>query len=161
MTKGQFIELVEKEQGPLRRFLCALCGGDRTVADDIAQEALMKAYLSYTRFEGRAKFSTWLFRIACNCYYDWRKTALPAASDVRREGFSDEEADGNFRHQGLYMAIDSLSENEKAAVLLYYMEDRPVKEIAEITGMPSVTVRSHLFWARKHLKAFLESERMK
>ena len=45
------------------------------IADDLAQDALLKAYMSYTRFEGRSKFSTWLFRIAYNCFYDWKKGA--------------------------------------------------------------------------------------
>ncbi len=58
MTKEQFIEFVGQEQVPLRRFLCALCGGDSSTADDLAQEALLKAYMSFERFEGRARFST-------------------------------------------------------------------------------------------------------
>ena len=70
VDKAQFIEMVSREQESLRRFLCVLCRGDAFRADDIAQEALLKAYLSFGKFEGRAKFSTWLFRIAYNCFYD-------------------------------------------------------------------------------------------
>lgn len=163
MTREQFIASVSAEQESLRRFLCALCGGDRFMADDIAQEALLKAYLSFTRFEGRSRFGTWLFRIACNCFYDRKKQGaslrggtfadLPAS-----EGFSDEESDAGFRYQKLYAAVDELPENEKVAVLLFYMEDKSVKEISDITGMPQVTVRSHLFRARKHLKKFLSDD---
>lgn len=193
MTKEQFIEFVGQEQVPLRRFLCALCGGDSSTADDLAQEALLKAYMSFERFEGRARFSTWLFRIACNCFYDWKKSASrrmagpgsvrtekpfgfgdtvgqpgcgPSASGnagyddrsatVMQETCSDEEADSRFRYQQLYMAIDSLSDREKTVVLLFYMEDKSIKEITDITGMTSVTVRSHLFRARAHLMAFLK-----
>lgn len=64
MTREQFIQEISREQEPLRRFLCLLCEGDSFRADDLAQEALLKAYLSFERFEGRSKFSTWLFRIA-------------------------------------------------------------------------------------------------
>ncbi len=204
MTREQFIELVEEVQGPLRRFLCVLCGGDAFRADDLAQEALLKAYLSFEGFEGRARFSTWLFRIAYNCFYDWRKAesrnpaVLPgggsgcrsgaagdpaiadigssgsvdgsAVAGVRRSGSaggygdgagieicSDEEADARFMYQQLYMAIDRLPVKEKAVVLLFYMEEKSVKEIVEITGMTSVTVRSHLFRARAHLRSFLHN----
>ena len=74
MTKEQFIELITKEQESLRRFLRGLCSGDGFLADDLAQEALLKAYLSFERFEGRSRFSTWLFRIAFNCWYEDRKS---------------------------------------------------------------------------------------
>ena len=70
MTKEQFIEMIALEQESLRRFLRGLCSGDGFRADDLAQEALLKAYLSFERFEGRSKFSTWLFRIAFNSWYD-------------------------------------------------------------------------------------------
>lgn len=70
---------------------------------------------------------------------------------------SDEEADARFMYQQLYMAIDRLSVKEKAVVLLFYMEEKSIKEIVDITGMTSVTVRSHLFRARAHLRSFLDN----
>ena len=56
----------------------------------------------------------------------------------------------------LYAAIDGLTSSEKATVLLFYIEDYSTKEIAEILGMASVTVRSHLHRARRHLRKILE-----
>ena len=67
MTQERFISLVRTEQEPLRRFLLALCGGDAALADDIAQDALVRAYVASGSFLGLSKFSTWLFRIAYNC----------------------------------------------------------------------------------------------
>ena len=67
MTSEQFIDLVRTEQEPLRRFLLALCSGDSALADDIAQDALVRAYESTGSFLGRTKFKTWIFRIAYNC----------------------------------------------------------------------------------------------
>lgn len=162
MTREGFIELVAKEQESLRRFLCLLCGGDSSLADDIAQEALLKAYLSFERFEGRAKFSTWLFRIAYNCFYDnLRRNSKKDGDSVLPEDFdcpdSDETADKRFRHQQLYLAIEGLSRNEKEVVLLFYMEGKSVREIELITGIPSGTVRSHLSRARAHLRERLSS----
>jgi len=179
LTKEQFIEQVALSQEPLRRFLRVLCGGDASRADDIAQEALLKAYMSFRRFEGRAKFSTWLFRIAYNCFCDERKRSEKIAASSLDEDFPDvnvslaadgretrkvasltedgAEADRRFEHQQLYLAIDALSAPEKAVVLLFYMEEKSIKEIECITGMPSGTVRSHLSRARAHMKAFLSS----
>lgn len=175
MTKEQFIEQLTHEQEPLRRFLRVLCGGDRSRADDIAQEAMLKAYLSFERFEGRARFSTWLFRIAYNCFYDnMQKVSMAAGEPLPEEqasasqdgkpeiryGYIDESepADKKFRYQQLYLAINALSQNEKEIVVLFYMEEKSIKEIEVITGMPSGTIRSHLSRARGHLRSFLSSK---
>ena len=169
MTKEQFIELIAVEQESLRRFLRGLCAGDGFLADDIAQEALLKAYLSFERFQGRSRFSTWLFRIAYNCWYDHLKKAggkddwisvNDSDWNVRKEVADVEDdshsADTKYEQQQLYLAIWSLSRQEQAVVLLFYMEDKSVKEIEVITGMPSGTVRSHLSRARVHLRQYLE-----
>ena len=161
MTREQFIELVAQEQKPLRRFLCALCGGDSSMADDLAQEALLKAYLSFGKFEGRSRFSTWLFRIAYNCFCDSRKASgkcptepITFAEEQRADSTAD--ASSRFSHQDLYLAMERLSEAEKAVTLLFYMEDKSIRDIEAITGIPSGTVRSHLSRARQHLRKYME-----
>lgn len=164
MTKDQFIEMIALEQESLRRFLRGLCSGDGFLADDIAQEALLKAYLSFERFEGRARFSTWLFRIAFNCWYDSRKRAGKESEWLSLEagppGETDvQESDIDIRHehQQLYMAIGDLPLQEQTVILLFYMEEKSIKEIEMITGMPSGTIRSHLSRGRRHLKEYLET----
>jgi RNA polymerase sigma-70 factor (ECF subfamily) len=141
MTKQQFIELAAAEQESLRRFLCGLCGGDGFRADDIAQEALLKAYLSFERFQGRSRFSTWLFRIAYNCWYDQLQNYPDNESvdlqEVRKVEDEGSTADKKYEYQQLYDAIGSLNRQEQAVILLFYMEEKSVKEIEVITGMPS------------------------
>ena len=63
MSPERFIDLIRAEQESLRRFLLALCGGDESLADDIAQDALVRAYVASGSFLGLSKFSTWLFRM--------------------------------------------------------------------------------------------------
>ena len=70
MSPERFIDHIRAEQESLRRFLLVLCGGDSQEADDIAQDALIRAYVASSSFLGLSKFSTWLFRIAYNCYID-------------------------------------------------------------------------------------------
>ena len=167
MTRQQFIDQVEAEQESLRRFLRGLCGGDGFRADDLAQEALLKAYLSFERFEGRSRFSTWLFRIAYNCWHDQLRVSdresgrMDALEGIDLSGLDDEgaSADRRFEHQQLYIAIGSLKPQERAVILLFYMEEKSLKDIEAVTGLPSGTVRSHLFRARKHLKKFLSNLR--
>ena len=160
MNKQQFIELAAAEQESLRRFLRGLCGGDGFRADDIAQEALLKAYLSFERFQGRSRFSTWLLRIAYNCWYDQLQNYPDNESvdlqEVRKVEDEGSTADKKYEYQQLYAAIGSLTRQEQAVILLFYMEEKSVKEIEVITGMPSGTIRSHLSRARGHLKQYLE-----
>lgn len=163
MTRKQFIELIAAEQESLRRFLRGLCAGDGFLADDLAQEALLKAYLSYERFEGRSRFSTWLFRIAYNCYCDhtrksgkeegWQSLEESAGEAGKVE--VEPSVDRKYEHLQLYMAIRQLAAHEQAVILLFYMEEKSIREIMDIMGMPSGTVRSCLSRGRQHLKQYL------
>ena len=166
MTKEQFIEMITNEQESLRRFLRGLCSGDGFRADDLAQEALLKAYLSFERFEGRSRFSTWLFRIAFNCWYDSQNMAGKESEwlslEDRPPGDShadaaESEIERTYEHQQLYLAIGNLPLQEQTVILLFYMEEKSIKEIEIITGMPSGTVRSHLSRGRRHLKEYLDT----
>lgn len=154
MTRERFIDLVRVEQEPLRRFLLALCNGNAALADDIAQDALVRAYVASGSFLGLSKFSTWLFRIAYNCYIDHhRKARLDEAPvEAALAVPADDSTDASFRYQQLYQALDLLPEKEKAAIALFYFEDRSIKEIASILDIPQGTVKYHLSLGRTHLK---------
>ena len=158
MTQERFISLVRAEQEPLRRFLLALCGGDAALADDVAQDALVRAYVASGSFLGLSKFSTWLFRIAYNCYIDHCRKARPdeAPVDDALNLPAEDASDASFRYQQLYQALDRLPEKEKAAISLFYFEDRSIKEIAAILGMPQGTVKYHLSMGRTHLKQHIQ-----
>ena len=159
MTREHFIDLIRVEQVSLRRFLLALCAGNGTEADDIAQESLIRAYVASGSFLGLSSFRTWLFRIAYNCFIDFRRRRKWESVSVEKQEVTSipalETADASFRYQKLYQALDRLPEQERAAVALHYFEDRSIKEIAAILQMPSVTVKYHLFSARNHLKTII------
>ena len=159
MTRDEFIGLASAEQESLRRFLLSLCN-DAALADDIAQDALVNAYVASASFRGAARFSTWLFRIAYNCFIDRmrgrRLQTAPLDSPAARAVPGPEAADGRFRHEDLHRAIGMLPDKERAALLLFYMEDKPVKEVADILEMPAGSVRAYLTRGRKHVKEYLE-----
>ena len=157
MSPERFIDLVRAEQESLRRFLLALCGGNAFEADDIAQDALIRAYVASGSFLGLSRFSTWLFRIAYNCYIDRcrkpRAETVPTDTPQALNVTSGEETDAGFKYQQLYQALDSLQEKEKAAIILHYFEDLSIKEIASILQIPSGTVKYHLSTGRTRLKS--------
>lgn len=160
MSPERFIDLVRAEQESIRRFLLALCAGDSQEADDIAQDALIRAYIASGSFLGLSKFSTWLFRIAYNCYLDrQRRSRHETISTDSVQALSipsTEQADDQFRYQQLYKALEQLPEKEKAAIVLHYFEDLSIKEIASILQSPPGTIKYHLSLGRNHLKSILQ-----
>lgn len=153
MTRERFISEVRACQGRLRRFLTSLCG-DPALADDIAQEALVRAYVNSGRFVGN--FKAWLFRIAYNCFIDNLRRVPEPASDMDSpealrvtDGSS---ADSSFRHEELQRALGMIPEKERTAIVLHYFEDLPVKDIAAIMQAPQGTVKYYLSVGRDHLK---------
>ena len=160
MSPERFIDLVRAEQESLRRFLLALCAGDSQEADDIAQDALIRAYIASGSFLGLSKFSTWLFRIAYNCYLDRQRRSRPetiSTDSVQALSIpSTEQADDQFRYQQLYKALEQLPEKEKAAIVLHYFEDLSIKEIASVLQSPPGTIKYHLSLGRNHLKSILQ-----
>lgn len=166
MSKDQFISYLESNQESLRRFLIVLCHGDKMTADDIAQDAMLKAWMKISSFDEKSKFSTWIFKIAYNTYLDfqkssWRKNNESLDENIDNENFiSEYSADETFLNDKLYAAIDKLPIWERSAVLLYYLEEKPIKEISKILEMPQSTIMSHLFRARKHLKSLLKNNRL-
>jgi len=158
VNRKEFEIQVQLNQEPLRRFLRNLCRGDAALADDIAQEAFIKAFLHLDAFGGRSSFSTWLFRIAYNCFCD-NKRATERYSPTEVESLTvmaSEKADQGFDHQELYLALDRLNAKERSALLLFYMEEKSLKEISDITRMPVNTIKAHLSRGRLHVSEHLK-----
>ncbi|MCQ2168606.1 MAG: RNA polymerase sigma factor [Bacteroidales bacterium] len=162
MNTERFIELVRSNQEPLRRFLITLCCGNREEAEDIAQDTFVKAYLSSPTFEERYKFSTWLFKIAYNTYLDRGKRAGSNVhfTVIGEDGWIPEASveDDNFKYQGLYQALNKISERERTAILLHYIGGYSVKESANIMGCSPGALKLLLMRGRNKLKELLDLE---
>jgi RNA polymerase sigma-70 factor, ECF subfamily len=153
-----FAELVRRHQARVRGLLLRLCS-DRTLSDDLAQEVFLRAYRGLVGFEGRSSFGTWLYRIAYNIYLNHRTRskqwgALPedyeVAAAAPEDALSPPRSD---LRRDLRAAIDTLPERYRAVVVLYYLQEIPYPEIAEILEIPLGTVKTHLHRAKKVLRA--------
>ena len=158
MTREKFITQVEATQKAFRSFLVALCCGDKTLADDIAQESYVKAYLSCEHLTNAEKFKSWLHTIGYNTFLTHKRAErftvdYEAARDIR----SQDDADASFAYQGLYSALQKLPPRERNSVLLFYMEGYSIKEIAVIEDTTQDAVKQHLSRGRKHLRALLDN----
>lgn len=156
MTREQFITHVESTQKAFRRFLTALCCGDASLADDVAQEAYIKAYLSSEGFNNPDKFTAWIYRIGYNTFINHKRSEKPMAGyDEALHIPSESRPDDSFRYQQLYMALNNLPPKQRTSILLFYLEDYSIKEIAEITGASQDAVKQHLLRGRNHLRGLL------
>ncbi|MBD5345775.1 MAG: RNA polymerase sigma factor [Bacteroides sp.] len=159
-----FGQLVNAYSDPLRRFMLSLTKGDYALADDLAQETFIKAYLSIRSFEGVARFRTWLFRIAYNEFISHTRKAVPLQSldnltDLSDESDPSELPDTDNTITTLEEAIQSLPPQHRATIQLYYYEKFSIARISTVTGIPEGTVKSYLSRARKRLASLLQQYR--
>ena len=157
MTRDVFIAHVEREQEALRGFLLALCCGNKSDADDLAQDTLVKAYLSLTGFQDKGRFRSWLFKIAHNTFLNHMARQRTTESiDKARTLVSNTAADSSFEHQDLYMALRALPPKERSAITLFYLNGYSIKDIAKITDASEGAVKTQLSRGRDKLKAKLQ-----
>lgn len=162
-NREAFSRLVEAYQEGLRRFILNLTGGDSCLADDLAQETFLKAWLGIRSFKGISGFKTWLYRIAVNEFVSYRrKRALLQLADI--DSGLNNITEAVSMHDALDAKMDvaallkTLSDAERIVTLLFYLEDVPIKKICQITSMPEGTVKSHLSRSRAHLARIINIE---
>ena len=157
MTREGFIELVEREQEALRSFLLYLCCGNKEEADDIVQDALVKAYLSSAGYQEKGRFRSWLFKIAHNTFLNHKASCRTTESiEEARTLISNSTADASFEHQDLYLALRTLPPKERSAITLFYLNGYNIKEIAAITEASEDAVKKQLSRGRDQLKEKLK-----
>ncbi len=161
-----FAELVRRHQSSVRACLRKLTAGNHALADDLAQETFVLAWRNLKSFRQEAAFSTWLYRIATNCWLaDARKRKEELLGDAADE--ADEEraaALGEFvpdHARGATLALDLeramavLSEGERAAIVQCYHHDLSHEEAAYVLGIPVGTVKTHILRGKQKLKQAL------
>jgi len=137
-------------------------------AEDVAQEAFLRAYRSLEGFKGDARFSTWLYRITWNLCTDWlRRNRKPARASVALDDDAD-VADGRVDlEEGLLaaeerrkvrQALDGLAEKYRSVLILMYYQKMSYDQIASVLGAPMKTVETRLYRARKLLRQSLQRE---
>ena len=165
---GAFEQLCEQATPRIYRTLCRITK-NREDAEDALQEALMRAFMNLARFDGRSSFSTWLTRIALNAaFMKLRRGRL--SREVAMDGpdlFGNEQSAYQFkdhapnpedeyaaqeRVQILRGALNGLRPRVRVAVETYQLQERSLKETAELLGISVAAAKGRLFQAKAALR---------
>lgn len=153
-----FDQLVKKYQSPVRRFFLHQTCGDSELSDDLAQDTFIKAYTNIASFKNLSSFSTWLYRIAYNVFYDYIRSRKETddLDTYRVDAQCSTLQQDVGQHMDIYRALATLKEMERTCITLFYMEDQSIEKIAGITGCPAGTVKSHLSRAKDKMASYLK-----
>lgn len=158
MDEAAFTELVTHCQPQLYRIALSYVR-NREDALDVVSESVYRAFVNLRSLKEPAYFNTWIIRITINQAINFsrqkKRSAHPA--DLAAEALA-----GHTLNKDdlllLYSAIERLPENERAVVVLKYLEDLTLAQVAEILGRPLGTVKTHLHSALKALRLELKEE---
>ena len=157
-----FEKLYRSHCGRIYALCWRMCGGDASLAEDMVQEAFVRAWNKLDLFRGESKFGTWLHRLAVNVVLSDRRIR------VKRVGREQELSEGVERtlvgardvfaglRKDLEAAISGLPERARTVLVLYDIEGYKHKEIAEMTGMAVGSSKAQLHRARKLVREILE-----
>jgi len=151
-----FDRLVERYQRDIYR-LCYRYVNNHEDANDMAQEAFLKAYKAIGRFRGDSSFSTWLYRIAVNTCLNFRAARKPEALELP-EALTDgkvaasERLENEERSARVREAVSRLPEKQRATLILKIYHDLTHEEVAGILGSTVGTVKANLFHALGNLR---------
>jgi RNA polymerase sigma-70 factor (ECF subfamily) len=159
--------LVERHSRAVFRLAFRMTGNEQD-AEDVVQESFLRAYRQLGRFESRANFGTWLYRIVANCSVDAmrarqsrhdqsRGESLNAVASVAVSGGHGPErlAESAEIAAQVEGALNALSALERAAFTLRHHEGRSIQEISEALGIGSSAAKHSIFRAVKKLRAIL------
>lgn len=140
----------------------------REVAEEVAQDVFLKVFNTLDSFEGKSKFSTWLYTIAYRTAIDVARKKQVHTQTLEDERTSNKKDD--FHEDGLqrvsrqdlqqYLkaAIDQLDPLDASIITLYYLNEKMVKEIAEITGLTETNIKTKLYRLRDRLRETLTQQ---
>jgi RNA polymerase sigma-70 factor (ECF subfamily) len=138
---------------------------DHHDAEEICQEAFLRAFSALDTFSQEYRFSTWLFTIAYRLCLNHLRRRPPLSGDVEFSSFDDGQQDASQLvanseeaqrlKEAVWSAVDKLSVHQRATVLLFYRESMSCEEISGVLEMPVATVKSHLHRARARLREML------
>ena len=151
-----FSELVRRRQSALRNLLRRL-SRDPALADDLAQQAFLKAWRALPGLRSVGAFGGWLRRLAVNTWLEHLRSAPPPADELDTETLAASATHAVDEHLDLDRALAQLAPDERLCVVLAYSEGLSHGEISNLTTLPLGTVKSHIRRGGERLRALLDA----
>jgi RNA polymerase sigma-70 factor (ECF subfamily) len=160
-------ETLVKMHGPYVYNLALRTLGDSAEAEDLSQEAFLRAWRTLPTFRAEAKFRTWLYRVVINLCYNRipalrREMAALEIDETVELAEPDRPLDGHMLEreswERVHRAVDRLPATYKLLIDLRHLQQMSYAEIASVTGMPLGTVKTGIHRGRKRLRQSLEME---
>lgn len=151
-----FAELVKRRQAWLRNVLRRLCG-DASLADDLAQQALLKAWRSIGNLKADLAFGSWLRQMAVNAWVDHLRRHEPLDAISAQEPLEEPDPSTHWAAAGidLQRALSMLPAAVRLCIVLAYSEGLSHAEISTATQLPLGTVKSHISRGLERLQKIL------
>ena len=158
--RADFEQLVERHRDSVFRVALSVLGPGRArYAEDVTQDVFIHVYRTLAAFEGRSRFSTWLYRIAYNRAVDYRRSLrVDLESDAVAEAADDAGPADLLKSRALAACLARLPETQRAVVHLHYWFGHTVPEIATTLGVQPGTVKAWLFRARHSIARCLAAK---
>lgn len=166
-----FDELVTRHRERMMRLVLSVLGpGLGNDAEDVVQEAFLRAHDRLSGFRGQSRFGTWLYRVAYNAALDHRRAAGrhhrrareraadPALTTTAKGAEGPRRLLAAERERAVRSALSRVPQPYQTALRSYYWLELPVAEIAELLGVAPGTVKSYLHRGRARLARLLDDE---
>lgn len=170
--RGALNGLVERHYDPLLGYLYRMVGGDRALAEDLAQETFLRALRSIAQYRRDLRFKPWLYAIATNLarnHYNRADTRYTqsdadgepdAPSEIERARFDMDALDADLlaldEVRQVLAALAALPVHQREVVALYYYQSLSLQEIADALHIPLGTVKSRLSLAVRRLREMMK-----
>ena len=139
---------------------------NREDAEEVAQDAFLKAFNALQSFKKQSAFSTWLYRIVVNVALNKKKLKRFITADINEDITTDEDYNiyslleqyqSRDQKKFIQLAMNSLREDERICITMFYLNELSVSEINELTGISIANIKVLLHRGRKHLYAQLNN----
>jgi RNA polymerase sigma-70 factor (ECF subfamily) len=169
-STGAYTYIVNRHKDNAFNLAFRICG-NREDAEEIAQDAFMKAFRALGDYRFKAGFATWLYRIVYNTSVSYLRTRrgeiisleeFPSdASAFLGRTDTEEEAVREHRNELVNYALKKLNAEERALITLYYYEEMSTEEISKVTSITRENVKIRLFRARRKMLETIRDVEMK
>lgn len=165
-----FSFIVDRHKDRMFNLAFRICG-NREEAEEVAQDAFLKAFRSLSSFRKKSTFSTWLYRIVYNTSISLvrsRKDNLLSVEDFPADVIDfmritpdENEAEKEYRNSLVSFALQKISDEERGLITLHYYDELSIEEMSAVTGINRTNIRVKLFRARQKMLEIIKTTEKK